>query len=141
MSHPNILKIYCDGGARGNPGPAASAFVVIDESGNNIFSRGYYLGESTNNRAEYGAVLKALEWFISSGFKGKILVFYLDSLLVVSQLKGLFKIKDVNLRDYYLRVKNIIEVNGITILDYIHIPRALNTRADAVVNQILDNLE
>ena len=138
MSDKSNLNIYCDGGARGNPGPAASAFVVIDESGSEVYSRGYYLGEATNNQAEYCAVLKALEWFIISGFSAGKLTFYLDSLLVASQLKGVYKVKDNALKDYLFRIRNLIEKNNIIILDYIHIPRLENSRADTVVNQILD---
>ena len=65
QSLPPSLSIYCDGGARGNPGPAASAFIVKDSSGHEIFKQGFYLGVTTNNQAEYTAVIKALEWLIA----------------------------------------------------------------------------
>ena len=128
MPPKSNLKIYCDGGARGNPGPAASAFVVINGLGKEIFSGGEYLGEATNNQAEYCAVLKALEWLVSSEFVDQNLTFYLDSLLVASQLKGLYKIKDRYLLEYYLHIKGLIENKHIQVLDYIHIPRTLSQR-------------
>jgi ribonuclease HI len=138
MPTKNNLNIYCDGGARGNPGPAASAFVAMDESGTVIYSRGFYLGKATNNQAEYSAVQMALEWFITSGFSEKKLTFFLDSLLVASQLKGVYKVKDNTLKDVYLRIKSLIANNNLMVLDFVHIPRIRNARADLLVNRILD---
>jgi ribonuclease HI len=138
MSTPNSLKIYCDGGARGNPGPAASAFVVINNENLVFYKQGFYLGKATNNQAEYCAVLKAFEWYVSTSQAGS-LTFYLDSLLVASQLKGVYKIKDPSLKMYYSQIKHIIDTHQLQVLDYVHIPRALNARADFVVNQTLDN--
>ena len=92
------LTIYCDGGARGNPGPAGSAFVVTDAGGNVIHSEGEYLGEATNNVAEYRALVMALEWLTQRPAQGKQGDFEkatikLDSELVVKQTNGLYKIK------------------------------------------------
>ena len=89
----NDLKIFCDGGARGNPGPAAAAFVVF--SGNKTLAKeGKYLGSTTNNQAEYNAVLLAMKWLLKnkSNIDGKKVDFYLDSELVVKQLMGEYKV-------------------------------------------------
>src|SRR3989344_1516428 len=83
------LRIFTDGGARGNPGPSACAFVVLDDQNKLIFQQGFYLGYGTNNQAEYLGVVKALEWL-----GPRSAIFYLDSLLVVKQIKGEYKIKD-----------------------------------------------
>ena len=83
------LIINCDGGSRGNPGPAASAFV-IQENGNTIHEEGVYLGVATNNVAEYQAVLGCLRWLSKEKLTDVSLNFILDSELVVKQLTGIY---------------------------------------------------
>ena len=92
----NSLSIFCDGGARGNPGPAASAFVVRDSTGKTLHKQGFYLGTATNNQAEYQAVIESLKWLLNNCKTDQLVNYYLDSLLVVNQLKGLYKIKNTN---------------------------------------------
>jgi ribonuclease HI len=134
------LKIFCDGGARGNPGPAASAFVVVDPSGRLLFKKGIYIGKATNNQAEYRAVLGAVEWLAAEKYSGTGVTFYLDSLLVASQLSGKYKVKDASLLIIYRQIFQTINENRIPVKSYIHIPRALNSQADTVVNETLDAL-
>ena len=132
-----LLKIYCDGGARGNPGPAAAAFVV-ERQGKIIFKDAKFLGNVTNNVAEYSAVLFAMEWL--SKFSNKVfdeVRFVLDSELVVKQLTGLFKIKNENLRSLYFSVKEKEEKIPLRI-SFAAVPRNKNKLADLLVNKVLD---
>lgn len=133
------LIITTDGGARGNPGPGAGAFVIFDLEGRKIAGEGKYLGVCTNNEAEYQAVILALEWMtdnLSEKLPEKI-EFKADSKLVVEQLSGRFKIKNLRLQSLHAKVRELEKkFTGIT---YIYIPRAQNYQADKLVNEILDN--
>ncbi|MBI2267910.1 MAG: ribonuclease HI family protein [Candidatus Blackburnbacteria bacterium] len=130
------LRVFCDGGARGNPGPAASAFVVMD--GENVLTNGgKYLGYATNNVAEYSAVIFALEWLVSHAEGAERISFFLDSQLIVKQLSGEFRIKDQKLLGLVLALRKIERQLGVPI-SYQHIPRSQNKLADALVNKILD---
>lgn len=137
-----ILKIYCDGGARGNPGPAAIGFVVEDLGKGIIYEHGEEIGKATNNMAEYQAVVQALRWL--SGYLydrntvGR-LEFFLDSQLVVNQLNGNFKIKKAHLLQYYKQIKTL-EKNLKPKISYQYIPRDKNAQADQLLNQALDKL-
>ena len=133
-----VLKIYCDGGARGNPGPSAAAFVVI--KGTTVEHKATeYLGERTNNEAEYAAVIMALSWLSDNKrlIAKKEVVFYLDSELVAKQLSGEFKIKSKKLLPKFLSVKKLEKVIGVKI-GYVSVPREKNRLADFLVNKILD---
>lgn len=132
--------IQTDGGARGNPGPAAIGIYVKDDEGNELLKKGEKIGETTNNVAEYLAVIKALEWFkenISKDLLGNI-IFYIDSSLVVNQLNGVFKIKEARLRELVLKIKILESEVGGNIF-YRHVPREKNKVADGLVNSALDN--
>lgn len=140
------LKIYTDGGARGNPGPGACAFVVFDGDGASFREKsGKYLGATTNNVAEYQGVLTALEWLRDYDGRDRPLQvsFYLDSLLVVNQINGLYKIKDAKLRELHLKVRNLlagISQKGLK-CQFSYIPRSRNKPADFLVNKVLDENE
>lgn len=132
------LKVYADGGSRGNPGPSASAFLVIKKE-KVIHSESRYLGKSTNNKAEYTAVVLALKWLLENK---KILAdgeitFYLDSELVVKQLNGLYKIKNSSLKSLASLVKSL-EVKLDKGVKYYAIKREKNKLADSLVNKRLD---
>lgn len=132
------IVINTDGGARGNPGPAASGFVV-SAGGAVIFKKGKYLGEATNNIAEYQAVNLAFEWLLENQTKLQITTvrFLLDSELVTKQLRGEYKIKNQNLLAIAAQVKKQERDLGVSV-SYNYIPRAKNALADAVVNLTLD---
>lgn len=137
----DLLVIHTDGGARGNPGPAASAFVVFDQSKKEIYKSGKYLGHATNNVAEYSAVVLALEWVksIASENRATRINFLIDSQLVVNQLNGIFKVKDSKLRNFVMEVHSL--QNEITSTIAFHaIPREQNKEADLLVNEILDKI-
>lgn len=134
----NILKIFCDGGSRGNPGPAASAFVV-EKEGNVVFKGSKYLGHKTNNVAEYNAVILALRWLNENKTKLSIdkIIFVLDSELVVNQLNGRYKVKNENLRELFFNIKNLIDILKIKI-NFVSVPRERNKLADFLVNKQLN---
>ena len=131
------LIIHTDGGARGNPGPAAVGVVIQTET-KIIAEFGKTIGETTNNVAEYTGIIEALE-FIKSNLGSKHEIqFYLDSTLVVNQLNGLFKIKDARLRELVMTIRFLEEEIGGKIM-YSSIPREQNRRADLLVNQAFDS--
>ena len=136
------LSIFCDGGARGNPGPAAIGFVIF-QNGKIVHKFFKRIGEATNNVAEYRAVIAALTWIINNpgiiNYQLSIINFYLDSQLIVNQLIGNFKIKNSNLQKLTVRVKNLEKRIGKKI-NYSYIPRRQNKIADALVNQALNGL-
>lgn len=133
------IEVYCDGGARGNPGPAASAFLVTTSSGKIIHKAGEFIGKATNNEAEYQAVKLAHEWLaknMSSTTSTKT-IFFIDSELVVKQLKGEYRVKSKELLAYVIKIKTyekILKGN----LVYKHVKRSKNYLADKLVNETLD---
>lgn len=139
MQKAKYLKIYCDGASRGNPGHSASAFVVYEEDVK-IFEYAKRLGISTNNFAEYTAVLIAYEWIINNYSASEIskAVFFLDSELVSRQLSGLYKIKSKNLKDLYIKTKKLESI-FLGKIFYKSISREENVYADYLVNRVLDN--
>ncbi|MBI5076939.1 ribonuclease HI family protein [Candidatus Falkowbacteria bacterium] len=128
------LKIFCDGGARGNPGPAAAGVVIKDERNGVLFRGGKYLGETTNNQAEYQAVIFAFEKAKELG--ASEIEFNLDSELVVRQLNGEYKVKNQELAQQFLKIWNW--QNQFKKVEYHHIYREDNAEADALVNETLD---
>lgn len=135
------MKIYTDGGSRGNPGPAAYGVHIEDDLGKTVAEIGKTIGIATNNVAEYSAVVAAFDWLLENknvlGEKETI-YFYFDSQLIYSQIIGVYKIKNETLKKllYEIREKRTHIPNEIR---YIHIPREQNTKADAQVNKALDN--
>ena len=132
------LTIHTDGGARGNPGPAAIG-VTIYHQDTLVHEFGKVIGETTNNVAEYTAVIEALQWIHTQQItnQGTQIRFFCDSLLIVNQLKGVFKIKDGKLKDLAIAVHMLEKrVGGMT--TYTAIRRELNKQADALVNKALD---
>ncbi|MGM0368152.1 MAG: ribonuclease HI family protein [Actinomycetota bacterium] len=131
------LKAYIDGGSRGNPGPSAVGVVIYDDKGNKIGEISKYIGENTNNIAEYRALeeaLKALEKYDT-----KKVVFITDSKLLYNQLKKIWKIKDKNLLKVYLNInKNLSKYE---LVDLRLVPRKENQEADSLVNKALDKKE
>ena len=131
---PSKLIIYTDGGARGNPGPAGSGIAIFDESGKLIKKFGKYLGEKTNNQAEYKALLAAIRK--ARELKAEEVEFYLDSELVVKQMKREYRVKDKELAQLFLKIYNISL--GFKKISFTHVPRELNKEADKLVNEAID---
>ncbi len=134
MNRNSKAIIYTDGGARGNPGPAGVGYVIFDEKKNIVYSEGIYIGEATNNQAEYLAVSHALAKATDFGFNE--LKFFLDSELVVNQLSQKFKIKNPELAKLFVKIWNQSQV--FKNIEYTHIPREKNKLADSLVNQAID---
>ena len=130
------LFIHTDGGARGNPGPGAIGVVVLDEKKKVIKEIGKFIGKSTNNEAEYKAVIEGLK--AAKDLKGSEVVFYIDSLLVVSQLNGKFKVKEPRMKTFFNEAKMIEK--SFESVKYIHVPREKNYIADKIVNEVLDTI-
>lgn len=133
------IKVFTDGGARGNPGPAGIGCVIYDENSTELKSISKYIGETTNNQAEYSALIEALKW-IKDNFTSDIekIICMLDSQLVVEQLKGNYRVKNQDLAVLFLETKKLCENLDINI-EFLHIPRNQNKIADKLVNQALDN--
>jgi ribonuclease HI len=129
------VKIFGDGGSRGNPGPSASGFVVLDMEDNVLVDKGVYLGITTNNQAEYTALKLALEEAHKLG--AKEVQVYMDSLLVVNQMKGIFKVKNRDLWPIHDAIQQLAK--GFQHISYSHVPREFNKLADAAVNRALDD--
>lgn len=134
-----VFEIYTDGGSRGNPGPAAVAFVVKNERNRVIAKKARYIGRTTNNVAEYTAVIEALRWIFSNASLVKNCDLYLDSQLVANQLNGSYKIKDPKLRNLVIKVR-ILEAEVGKPISYHFISRRLNRAADLLVNEILNKV-
>ena len=135
----NKIIIYTDGGSRGNPGPAAIGVVIeTDLVGKKEY--GEYIGETTNNEAEYKAVIfafKKLKQLVGSErCKNVSVEFLLDSELVVKQLNKEYKLKDKNIQNFFIEIWNLtFDFGGVS---FRHIPREENIEADRIVNQVLD---
>ena len=135
------LFVFTDGGASGNPGPAAVGVVIRQENGKVLTSFGKNIGRTTNNVAEYTAVIEALRWLKENKEMWKweagseSVHFFLDSRLVVNQLNGFFKIKDAKLRELIVQVRQLEQELGGNI-SYHLIPREKNFLADREVKKI-----
>lgn len=129
------IKIYCDGGSRGNPGPSAAGVVFLSAEDQLLEQYHQYLGEQTNNFAEYSAVLLALDHI--EEYKHDTLDFYLDSQLVVRQLNGQYKVKNKNISPLYRQI--VARIAGLNI-SFTHVLREYNKLADEQVNICLDNI-
>jgi len=134
MQKHSHLKIFTDGGSRGNPGPAASGAVLYAEDGEVVATASKYLGKDTNNQAEYTAIIIGLEKAKSLG--AETIELCMDSELAVKQLKGEYKVKNPEIAKRFLEVKNlIVQFDHVKIK---HVRRELNKAADALVNKVLD---
>ncbi len=127
-------KLYTDGGSRGNPGPAAYAFVIEAEDGTILDSRGEAIGVATNNVAEYSALIAGLERAVEAGVDELEVVS--DSELLVKQMRGEYKVKNRALQDLFLDASRIArQIHRVT---YTAVRREHNELADSLVNEALD---
>ncbi len=129
-----LLVINTDGGARGNPGPAGIGLVIKSETNELLYSFGGYIGEATNNVAEYSALIKALEESVNLG--GTDLRIQMDSELIVKQMQGVYKIKQPALQELATKVLGLLK--KFQSYTFVHVRREFNKEADALVNQALD---
>lgn len=128
------IIIYADGGSRGNPGPSASGYIIMDKEKNVLAKGGEYLGITTNNQAEYHGVRIGLEKAIELGLRS--VDFRLDSMLVVNQMSGAYSIKNRDLWPINERIHELVK--KFDHVSFRHVPRELNQLADSEVNRVLD---
>ncbi len=135
-SNPIRKKLWLstDGGARGNPGPAGLGLVIKDENGNLLLEHGQYLGETTNNVAEYSALIEALK--LAQGMSATEVDISMDSELIVKQMLGEYKIKQPHLQQLASQVKVLLR--GFDAYQFKHILREYNKEADRMVNKAID---
>lgn len=129
------VHLFTDGGARGNPGPAAMGGVLFDSETKKVLDEfGTYLGSTTNNQAEYQALIEGLKRAQKLG--AEKVVCHLDSQLVKEQMAGHYKVKNADLGQLFLKAKELAQT--FHHISYTHIPREQNKHADALVNRALD---
>jgi ribonuclease HI len=128
------VTIHCDGAARGNPGPAGAGAVLTDGRGRTIAELHRYLGEMTNNQAEYRALLLAVE---EAGRRGATnLAIYSDSELMVRQIRGEYRVKNEGIRPLHDEIRRRLREIGSYTIE--HVPREENGRADELANRAID---
>jgi len=134
------IIIYTDGGSRGNPGPAGIGVVIADDKGAPIKKYSEYLGEKTNNEAEYQAIIFALKKVKALYGKSKIKSLKIearsDSELIVNQLNHRYKIEEEHLQKLFMKIWNMLIDFGE--VKFVYIPREKNKDADRLVNECLD---
>ena len=135
----DYVALYSDGGARGNPGPAAIAFLAVTKTGQVIKAESRLVGKATNNQAEYHALIAALEF--AKSIKVKEVICHLDSELVGRQLKGEYSVKNSELLKLWSRAREL--GGGFKKLTFVNVPRSnlYISRADELVNEALDEGE
>ncbi|HON66411.1 MAG TPA: TIGR04076 family protein [Phycisphaerae bacterium] len=129
--------VFIDGGARGNPGPAAAGIHIVDPAGRITFSGGLFLGRKTNNEAEYAGLLFALD--LLAAVKADDVLVRSDSELLVRQLQGQYRVKAANLRPLYDQA--VATIRRFAACEFQHVPREENKQADKLVNEALDAVE
>ncbi len=129
------VRIHTDGGARGNPGPAAGGFVIVDVADDTVLhAEGVFLGQATNNVAEYSAMIAGLRIAVSLA-AAKVDLFS-DSELMVRQMTGRYRVKNEGLKPLFAEARELAE--QFQRCDFHHVRREKNQQADALVNQALD---
>lgn len=129
------IVLYIDGAARGNPGKAGVGVVLKDKRGKVIEEGGQYIGETTNNVAEYRALLEGLKRSLARGVKG--VEIFSDSELMVKQINGEYRVKSQSLLHLYMEAMKLL--SSLTHWKIAHIPREQNSRADALANMAIDS--
>jgi len=130
------LRIYIDGACRGNPGPSSIGVVILDGKGKPIKEHGRFLGEGTNNTAEFTALIEALQLALELGARN--LKIHSDSQLLVRQYSGEYKVKNERLAEFLGQIRDLR--NRFTAVELVHIPRELNRHADRLANEALDSV-
>jgi ribonuclease HI len=132
------LRIHTDGGSRGNPGPSGIGVVIRDADTGDVLVRAKeYLGETTNNQAEYCAVIRGLTEALA--LQPASIMIVADSELLVRQLTGVYRVKNPDLAKRFMEVRNLETKLGIPVR-YRHVPREQNKDADALANEAMDGV-
>lgn len=128
-------KLYTDGGSRGNPGKAAYGFILLNEDNSALLVDAGYLGEETNNVAEYYGLINGLKSAKKNHIKS--LQVFMDSELIVMQINGAYQVKQPRLKELFKEVKDLKE--SFDEIIFAHVRREKNKIADKLVNIVLDN--
>lgn len=131
---PSKIKLFADGGSRGNPGPSASGYIITDMQDKTIVDKGVYLGITTNNQAEYQSLKLGLEE--AQKMRVREIEVYMDSMLVINQMKGIFKVRNRDLWPIHDEIKKLAK--SFKHVSFSQVPREFNKLADAAVNRALD---
>ena len=130
----DFATIYTDGGSRGNPGPSGLGYYIIGPDGKELKRGGEFLGFSTSRLAEYYGLKEGLEQAIELGLKR--VHFKSDSLMMVNQMNGIYKVKNPDLMQIHADVLKLLD--KLEAYSFTHVPRELNVEADAEVNKVID---
>lgn len=136
MAFINELRLYTDGGCRGNPGPGAIGILILDFQNNELHSHAEVIGNCTNNRAEYTALIKGLD--LCAKYTRRKVYCFLDSELVVNHMNGVYRLKDDSLRELFYNVKRSEQAFAEVI--YQQVPRTNNyiRKADRLLNEAFE---
>jgi ribonuclease HI len=129
-----FLQLFTDGASRGNPGQAGAGITILDEQGHELVGASLYLGQCTNNEAEYRALLFGLDKCAEFG-RGRLKI-HLDSELIVKQIRGEYKVKHPNLKQLHQKVMQ--KLKDFAVFSITHVRREKNSRADELANQAID---
>jgi ribonuclease HI len=129
-----VYRARTDGASRGNPGPAAIGVSILGPDGEEVATASEAIGHTTNNVAEYSALIRALELLQELGAKRALVL--LDSELIVRQMDGTYRVRNPRMKDLYDRVRGLLP--AFTEVRFRHVPREENARADALANEALD---
>jgi ribonuclease HI len=132
-----ILHVFTDGASRGNPGPAAIGVVILDEAGASVEEWGEYLGSTTNNVAEYSALLSAVKRL--AALRPARVLFHLDSELIVRQLSGQYRVRDAKMKRLHEEVR--VRLTALSDYSFQHVGRERNARADLLANEAIDRAQ
>lgn len=137
-----LLEINTDGGSRGNPGPAGIGVYAASE-GKEVFTLSETIGVTTNNVAEYMAVVRSLEALLQKKIYTEKLKYILDSQLIVRQITGQYKVKQPHLKVLRQKIADLVKElrqnDQIKLMSFVTVPREENKKADALVNEALDS--
>ena len=129
-----MITAYFDGGARSNPGPAGYGVYIVDDGGNVLAELSGSLGNTTNNIAEYNGLIAALQWAVDRNMKQ--LAIKGDSLLIIEQMRGNYKVKNEGLKPLYLKARMLVmQIGDVT---FEHVRREMNKEADRLSNVGMD---
>src|SRR4051812_47157459 len=130
----SFVVAYTDGGARGNPGPAGFGVFITDQRGQKLAELSQYIGNQTNNVAEYSGLLAALDWAVQNGHRALEIVS--DSELMVKQLRGEYKVRNEDLARLFEKAQRLI--SQLDWFDASHVLRGKNKEADRLANEAMD---
>lgn len=136
MAFISEIRLYTDGGCRGNPGPGAIGIIILDDQNTELHAHAECIGNCTNNRAEYRALIKGLD--LSAKYTRKRVCCFLDSELVVNHMTGTWRLKDDTLRELFHQVKKAEQVFEEVIYQHVRRTNQYITKADRILNDAFE---